>query len=130
LTPNPSRRYAFLFSESIPREVREVKAAMKRCSDEREKRRLEVRLSRLQQTLKADADARVAAEVEREWKAEERAAVATGKGVFHLKAGEKRRRVLAKQFESLKEAGQLDAFMAKRRKRNAAKDRRKLPVAE
>lgn len=65
--------------------------------------------------------------MEREWKQKERAAVAAGKARFHLKASEKKKLVLARKFEQLEEAGQLQQYMQKRRKRSAAKDHTKLP---
>ena len=34
---------------------------------------------------------------------------------------------LMTKYDELKESGQLDSFLTKRRKRNAAKDRRRLP---
>lgn len=60
--------------------------------------------------------------------AKEKAAVAGGKAPFYLKKAEKRRLELVAKYEELKAAGQLDKYMAKRRKKNAAKDHRYLPV--
>lgn len=67
------------------------------------------------------------AQVEQEWREKERSAVAKGKKAFHLKASEKKKLVLAKKFERLEAAGQLEGYMEKRRKRSAAKDRKRLP---
>lgn len=58
---------------------------------------------------------------------EEKAAVAAGKKPFFLKKSEKRKRELLAKYEELKSAGQLDKYMAKRRKKNAAKDHRYVP---
>ena len=121
------RRYAFLYNEQIPNELRELKGQMKGEKDERTKRRLQMKVTRLQQALKQETDRRVVDEVEGEWKAKEREAVSQGKNLYHLKAADKKRLVLEKKFESLKAAGQLETFMAKRRKRNAAKDHRNMP---
>lgn len=63
-----------------------------------------------------------------EWKKREKAAIGEGKNVYHLKASERKKLVLEKKYEQLQKAGQLDAYMNKRRKRNAAKDHRKMPA--
>jgi ribosomal RNA-processing protein 36 len=65
--------------------------------------------------------------VDTEWRRKEKAAVAAGKQNFHLKASEKKKLILAKKFEKLEAAGQLDKYMQKRRKRSSAKDHKKLP---
>ncbi len=60
--------------------------------------------------------------------AKEKAAVGGGKAPFYLKKSEKRRLELLAKYESLKESGGLEKYMAKRRKKNASKDHRYLPV--
>ena len=60
-------------------------------------------------------------------KKKENAAVAGGKRPFYLKKSEKRRQELVARYEELKSTGQLEKYMEKRRKRNAAKDHRYLP---
>lgn len=42
-------------------------------------------------------------------------------------AAEKKKLQLAEKYEQLKKSGQLENFLSKKRKRNAGKDRRKLP---
>lgn len=51
-----------------------------------------------------------------------------GKKPFYLKAGEKKKLVLEKKFEKLQETGQLEKYMAKKRKRQASKMHTKLPA--
>ena len=60
--------------------------------------------------------------------AKEKEAVAGGKAPFYLKKSEKKRLELVAKYEALKASGGLDKYMAKRRKKNAAKDHRYLPV--
>ena len=60
--------------------------------------------------------------------AKEKAAVGGGKAPFYLKKSEKRRLELLAKYESLRSSGGLEKYMAKRRKKNAAKDHRYLPV--
>jgi ribosomal RNA-processing protein 36 len=53
--------------------------------------------------------------------------VASGKNPYFLKKSEKRKMELVAKYEELKASGGLDKYMAKRRKKNAAKDHRYLP---
>lgn len=46
---------------------------------------------------------------------------------FFLNKGEKSKLQLAEKYEKLKRSGKLENFLAKKRKRNATKDRKKLP---
>jgi len=49
--------------------------------------------------------------------------------VFHKKRAEKRADELRVRFQELKASGRLDKVLAKRRRKNAAKDHRYLPSA-
>jgi ribosomal RNA-processing protein 36 len=57
----------------------------------------------------------------------EHGAVREGKRPFYLKKSEQRRLELLARYEELQASGKLEQYMAKRRKRNAAKDHRYLP---
>lgn len=50
-----------------------------------------------------------------------------GKKPFYLKKSDKRRAELMAKYEELKKGGRLEQYMAKRRRRNAAKDHRYVP---
>lgn len=67
-------------------------------------------------------------QVDVEWKKREKAAVGEGKNLYHLKASDRKKLVLEKKYEQLQKTGKLEAYMAKRRKRNASKDHRKMPA--
>ncbi|XP_077574390.1 ribosomal RNA processing protein 36 homolog [Stigmatopora nigra] len=60
-------------------------------------------------------------------KREQRKRAQQGARPFFLKKSEQRRADLAERFTELKKSGKLDAVLEKKRKRNAGKDRRKLP---
>jgi ribosomal RNA-processing protein 36 len=66
-------------------------------------------------------------QVEREWKDREKSKLEAGKKPYYLKDSEKRKLVLEKKFEKLQETGQLEKYMAKKRKRQASKLHTKLP---
>lgn len=57
------RRYGFLYEKAIPTEVSELKAAMRKSTDASEQRRMQVKLSRLQQSLKQHEDRSLELEV-------------------------------------------------------------------
>ncbi len=52
-----------------------------------------------------------------------------GKKPFYLKKADRRRAELVAKYEELKSSGRLERYMAKRRKKNAAKDHRYVPRA-
>jgi ribosomal RNA-processing protein 36 len=66
-------------------------------------------------------------QVEEEWKTSEKSKLEAGKQPFYLKASEKKKRILEKKFARLEETGQLEKYMAKKRKRQASKMHKKLP---
>ena len=50
-----------------------------------------------------------------------------GKRPFYPKRSEQRKQELLARYQELKTSGKLEAYMAKRRRRNAAKDHRYVP---
>ncbi|XP_057700299.1 ribosomal RNA processing protein 36 homolog [Corythoichthys intestinalis] len=64
---------------------------------------------------------------ELQFKKEQRERADRGARPFFLKKSEQKKAALAARFTQLKKSGKLDAFLGKKRKRNAGKDRRKLP---
>lgn len=50
------RRYAFIYDDAMPSEVKELKAAAKKAKTPHEKRKAQVRMSQLQQSLKNHED--------------------------------------------------------------------------
>lgn len=59
--------------------------------------------------------------------AKERELVKAGKKPFYQKQSDKRKAEMLRKYNELEATGQLEKFMAKRRKKNAAKDHRLLP---
>lgn len=47
--------------------------------------------------------------------------------LFVCGAAEKKKQQLAEKYEALRKSGKLDNFLSQKRRRNAVKDRRKLP---
>merc|ERR1712048_437853 len=52
------------------------------------------------------------------------------KKTFYLKKSDQKKMELAQKYEALKTSGKLDSYLAKKRKRNAAKERKRLPTQQ
>ncbi|KAL4432830.1 hypothetical protein ABPG77_008156 [Micractinium sp. CCAP 211/92] len=121
------RRYAFLYDEKLPQERAELKAALKKAKGAGPRAELQAQLTRVEQQLRSEEARRRREGFKHQVKAKERAAVKEGKKPFFLKKSEQRRLELLAKYEELKATGKLDKFMAKRRKKNAAKSHKHLP---
>eukprot|EP00892_Ulva_mutabilis_P008706 jgi/Ulvmu1/6207/UM028_0063.1 len=121
------RRFGFIYDQSMPSEVKELKAAMHSVSSAGEHRQLQTKLSRLQQSMKLHQDRSLELQVEHEWKLSQKAQIEAGKRPYYMKDSEKKKRVMEKRFAHLEETGQLEKYMTKKRKRVASKLHKKLP---
>ncbi|KAF9589110.1 hypothetical protein IFM89_019160 [Coptis chinensis] len=124
------RRYSFIYEAELPAEKEELKKLLKKSNDPEVIADLKNRLSSIDKQLKAGpskhaADKAIVAEHMRS----EREAAKEGKHLYHLKQSEIRKRDLMKKFNSLKTAGagKLEAFIEKKRRKNASKDHRYVP---
>ncbi|OEL19791.1 hypothetical protein BAE44_0019192 [Dichanthelium oligosanthes] len=81
----------------------------------------------LDNQLKSHPQKNTESEILREHIKKEREAAKAGKRPYYLKKSELRERKLMNKYKELKEAGKLDAFMERRRKKNASKDHRYMP---
>lgn len=122
-----ARRYAFLYDETLPAERDALVAQLKRTKAGAARAGLQAALTRASQALAGERERRVLADRVAARRSTERGAVRAGKAPFHPKQADLKRAALASKFEALKARGGLDAHLAKRRKRNAAKDHRWLP---
>ena len=122
-----TRRYAFLYDETLPAERDDIVAQLKKVKSPAARSALQARLTRISQALAGERDRRAAAARDKERRSTERAAVRAGKKPFYPKASALREAALATRFETLKSTGELDAHLAKRRRKNAAKDHRYVP---
>uniref|UniRef100_A0A671V4H3 rRNA biogenesis protein RRP36 n=1 Tax=Sparus aurata TaxID=8175 RepID=A0A671V4H3_SPAAU len=86
---------------------------------------------RTEKTAENQERARTSREQQRErelhFKRLQRERANQGARPFFLKNSEKKKLQLAEKYEELKKSGKLENFLSKKRKRNAGKDRRKLP---
>ncbi|XP_020114921.1 ribosomal RNA processing protein 36 homolog isoform X2 [Ananas comosus] len=96
------KRYDFLFEVELPAEKQDKQ-------------------------LKSVPRKNVESEILSEHIKKEREAAKHGKRPYYLKKSEIRERKLIKKYNELKEGGKLDAYIEKRRKKNASKDHRYVP---
>lgn len=91
---------------------------------------MQAQLTRLQQSVARERDAQKMKEIKRKRKREEMEKVGKGKNPFYLKRSELQKEFLEEKFEDLQKSGRLVKTLEKRRRRNAAKDRLKLPYEQ
>ncbi|XP_042953034.1 ribosomal RNA processing protein 36 homolog isoform X3 [Carya illinoinensis] len=81
----------------------------------------------IEKQLKSESGQRTDAAILAEHKKKEREAAKKGKQPFYLSKSALRKQRLVEKYEDLKASGKLDAFIEKRRRKNAAKDHRYMP---
>ncbi|KAL8185225.1 UNVERIFIED_CONTAM: hypothetical protein K2H54_043446 [Gekko kuhli] len=120
------KTYAFL-NDLRKNEKEVVQKQLKKCRNVDQQNKLQQLLKRMTQ----QEDAHKKREKEREkdlaWKKQQRELAKQGKKPFYLKKSDKQKLELAEKYKELKKSGKLENFLSKKRKRNAAKDKRKLP---
>ncbi|GAQ85226.1 hypothetical protein KFL_002250060 [Klebsormidium nitens] len=119
--------YRFIYDEQLPVERQRLKKLVKKERNPDRKHELQQQLAKIEAQIKDEARRRQQAERETERKRKAKDAIKQGKKPFFLKAADKRKEELVEKYKELKAAGKLDAFLAKRRKKNAAKDHRFIP---
>nr|XP_033794965.1 ribosomal RNA processing protein 36 homolog isoform X2 [Geotrypetes seraphini]XP_033794966.1 ribosomal RNA processing protein 36 homolog isoform X2 [Geotrypetes seraphini]XP_033794967.1 ribosomal RNA processing protein 36 homolog isoform X2 [Geotrypetes seraphini] len=109
-------------------EEKAVQKALKKTRDPAEKEKLQQLLQRMIQQETAGRNWQRQQEQLQIFKCQQRNFAKEGKKPFYLKKSEKRKLELAEKYEVLKKSGKLESFLSKKRKRNASKDKRKMPV--
>eukprot|EP00937_MAST-01D_sp_MAST-1D-sp2_P003527 g3527.t1 len=121
------KSYAFL-EERRERDIEQLQGLLGESKDERKRRVAQKQLTRLQQqqhTHKTNAERKQRKRQRRQQEAE---AVSQGKRAFFLKKSDQKKAEVEQRYEELKKTGKLQKFMAKKRKRNAAKERKRGPA--
>uniref|UniRef100_A0A3B5APE2 rRNA biogenesis protein RRP36 n=1 Tax=Stegastes partitus TaxID=144197 RepID=A0A3B5APE2_9TELE len=111
------------------KEVREIvkKQLKKTKNNNSRKEKLQFLLKRMENQERARKSREQQRERELQFRREQRERANQGAQPFFLKKSEKKKLQLAEKYQELKKSGKLDSFLSKKRKRNAGKDRRKLP---
>ncbi|KAI5322781.1 hypothetical protein L3X38_031853 [Prunus dulcis] len=121
------KRYDFLFANELPAEREELQKQVKKSKDPEVIEELKKRISWIDKQLKSESAKRTEAAILAEHKQKEREAAKQGKQPFFLKKSEIRKKRLMEKYKQLKGSGKLEAFIEKRRRKNAAKDHRFMP---
>lgn len=121
------KRYSFIYENNLPAEKEELKKQLRKTNDPNVVEELKKQLSWIDKQFKSDSTKRVDAAILAKHKKKEREAAKHGKKPFYLKKSEIRKQRLVEKYTSLKSTGKLDAYVERRRRKNAAKDRRYIP---
>ncbi|KAH1068282.1 hypothetical protein AAZX31_03G019200 [Glycine max] len=121
------KRYNFLYENDLPAERQALKKELKKYKDPKRVNEIEERISWIDKQVKSDSAKHIDAEILAKHKKKEREAAKQGKRPFYLKKSEIRKQRLIEKYNHLKSSGKLEAFVEKRRRRNAAKDHRYMP---
>ncbi|XP_014339610.1 ribosomal RNA processing protein 36 homolog isoform X2 [Latimeria chalumnae] len=118
----------YTFLDDIRKEEKGiVEKQLKKTKNLEEKEQLQTLLQRMTYQENAQQQKQMQRQKELEFKRQQRELVQQGKKPFFLKSSDKRKLHLAEQYKRLKKSGKLESFLSKKRKRNAIKDRKRLP---
>ncbi|KAK3532953.1 hypothetical protein QTP70_004543 [Hemibagrus guttatus] len=104
-----------------------VKKKLKKVKSNAKKEELKSFLKRMENQKRNLERREQQREKELSYKRKQRALVGDGHRPFYLKKSDKKKLELAEKYSELKKSGKLENFLSKKRKRNAVKDRRKMP---
>lgn len=121
------KRYSFIFNEELPMERKKLQKILEKSKDPKAVEEMKKHISWIDNQLRAVQEGNKYSEKLSEHKKNEKEAVKQGKRPFYLKKSEVRKQQLIEKYKSLKANGKLEAFLAKRRQKNAAKDHRYVP---
>lgn len=121
------KTYQFL-NDIRAKEKELVKKQLKKHHSGEEYEKLQQLLHRMEQQEMAQQERKQQQELRLALKQERRAQAQQGHRPYFLKKSEQRQLALAEKFKELKRSKKLDSFLSRKRRRNAGKDRRHLPL--
>ncbi|ESO87718.1 hypothetical protein LOTGIDRAFT_234962 [Lottia gigantea] len=117
--------YAFL-EEMKQKEKKQIVRAMKKEKDKSRKSELKSLANRYKQLEDSSKRKEKTNSLLNQWKTRERELVRDGKKPYFLKQSDVKKLELADKYKELKEKGGLEKYLAKRRKKNASREKKKL----
>ncbi|XP_060711491.1 ribosomal RNA processing protein 36 homolog [Hemiscyllium ocellatum] len=120
------KTYSFL-TELRHEEKTAIRKKLKKVKDPEQQEELRALLQRMTQQDEAQTRRQKQSEWLQEFRQEQRERVQQGKRPYFLKKSEQRKLELAEKYLALKKTGKLERFLGRKRKRNAEKDRGRLP---
>ncbi|XP_004379617.1 ribosomal RNA processing protein 36 homolog [Trichechus manatus latirostris] len=122
------KTYQFL-NDIRAKEKEIVKKQLKKHRSGEEREKLQLLLQRIEQQEMAQQDRKQQQELRLALKRERRAQAQQGHRPYFLKKSEQHQLALAEKFKELKRSKKLESFLSRKRRRNAGKDRRHLPLS-
>jgi len=121
------KRYSFLYDNVMAEEAAEARRAHRKARDPGRKERMKRKVGHIEAEMRKEKDRR-RSDKERMAREEKlRDEVRQGKRPKYVSKSALRREELVDKYKKLKDEGKLDDFMAKRRRKNAAKDHKFIP---
>ena len=108
-------------------ELEAVKKQLKKVKNKEKKEQLKGLLRKMKQETKLKEAKKKMKELQRNRKEEEKILIEKGKKPFYLKKSDRKKQELVEHYKELKSGGKLDKYLSKKRKRNAMKEKKKLP---
>ncbi|KAL7867428.1 hypothetical protein AOLI_G00152420 [Acnodon oligacanthus] len=109
------------------REAQMVMKKLRKVKSDAKREKLKLLLKRMENQERAQKKQEQQREKDLQFKRKQRELVGQGHRPFYLKKSDKKKLELGEKYKELKKSGKLENFLSKKRKRNAVKDRRKLP---
>ncbi|KAM8842560.1 ribosomal RNA processing protein 36 homolog isoform 2-T2 [Synchiropus picturatus] len=124
-------RKSYKFIDDIRRkEMEVVQKTLKKTKSTQKRQQLDFLLKRMKNQERARESEEQRRDRELQFKRQQRERASQGARPFFLKKSDKKKLQLAERYQELKKSGRLENFLKKKRKRNAGKDRRKLPAQQ
>ncbi|XP_008565034.1 PREDICTED: ribosomal RNA processing protein 36 homolog isoform X2 [Galeopterus variegatus] len=111
-------------------DIRAKEKELKKHRSGEEHEKLQQLLQRMEQQEMAQQERKQQQELRLALKQERRAQAQQGHRPYFLKKSEQRQLALAEKFKELKRSKKLESFLSRKRRRNAGKDRRHLPLSK
>ncbi|KAK7930445.1 hypothetical protein WMY93_006840 [Mugilogobius chulae] len=120
------KTYGFI-NDIKHREKEVIKKKLNKSKSQRKKEELQFLVKRMENQERARLSREQQRNKELEFKRKQRQRANEGQAPLYLKNSERKKLQLLEKYEDLKKSGKLENFLSKKRKRNATKDRKKLP---
>jgi len=121
-------RHRYGFIDDIQRgELSQLKKAIRREKDTEEVEKLKYARSVMESRLRSEHEMDLRRQVRSEHSKEQRLRAEQGQATYFLKDHEIDKRVKEKRFDEIQKQGNVDRYLAKKRKRQASKDKKATP---
>lgn len=120
------RNYSFL-QDVKAKEKEVIKKKLLKSKNEEKKEKLQYLLNRMNQQEKASQQKQRRKKIETTVKEKEKQLVKAGKNPYFLKKADRKKLELAEKYKELQKSGKVDQYLSRKRKKNAHKEKKKLP---